>query len=220
MAGRRLWGSCWIERGSLVAVVHVIDDDAMFRAAISRILEAVGYQVLLYGSANQFLMEVGDSEQPGCILLDVHLPGLSGPELQDRLAKDAPFIPIVFLSGQGDIPTSVKAIKSGAEDFLVKPVSKGDLVDAVERAVARAKTRLEQHQRLTNLRELLSSLTRRERQVFELVVQGKMSKQIAFDLGTAERTIKAHRQKVMEKLNATSIAELVSIAERLGIRTG
>jgi RNA polymerase sigma factor (sigma-70 family) len=204
----------------VAAVVHIIDDDALFRAATGRLLEAVGYQVSLHESATQFLLKLGNEEQPSCILLDVHMPGLSGPELQDRLATDAPFIPIVFPSGQGDIPTSVKAIKSGAEDFLTKPVSKGDLIDAVERALARAQRSLEQHQRLRNLRELLSSLTRRERQVFELVVQGKMNKQIAFDLGTTERTIKAQRQRMMRKLNATSIAELVSMAERLGILIG
>jgi RNA polymerase sigma factor (sigma-70 family) len=172
---------------------------------------------LLYESATQFLMQLRHEEQPSCILLDVSMPNLSGPALQDRLAKDAPFIPIVFLSGHGDIPTSVKAIKSGAEDFLTKPVSREDLVEAIERALARAGARLEQHHRLGKLHELLSSLTKREREVFELVVRGKMNKQIAFELGTTERTIKAHRQRVMEKLKATSIAELVSTAERLGI---
>ena len=109
------------------AVVHVIDDDALFRAAIGRVLKAAGYRVSLYESAPNFLMQLRDEEQPSCILLDVHMPSLSGPELQDRLAQDAPFIPVVFLSGRGDIPTSVKAIKLGAEDFLTKPVSKEDL---------------------------------------------------------------------------------------------
>ena len=145
------------------------------------------------------------------------MPDLSGPELQERLAKDASFIPIVFLSGRGDITTSVKAMKLGAEDFLTKPVSKDDLVDVIELALAHAQTRLEQHQRIVKLRERISALTRRERQVFELVVHGKMNKQIAFDLGTTERTVKAHRQRVMEKLHARSVAELVSSAERLGM---
>jgi RNA polymerase sigma factor (sigma-70 family) len=198
-------------------VVHLIDDDALFRAATGRLLEAVGYRVYLYESAAEFLMQLRDQEHPSCILLDVHMPGLSGPELQDRLAKDAPFIPIVFLSGRGDIPTSVKAIKLGAEDFLTKPVSRKDLAEAIERALVQARVRLEQHQRLGKLRELLSSLTKRERQVFELVARGKMNKQIAIDLGATERTIKAHRKRVMEKLNASSIAELVTMAERLGI---
>jgi len=202
---------------SVTAVVHVIDDDALFRAAIGRVLKVAGYQVSLYQSAPQFLMQLGDEEQPSCILLDVQMPGLSGPELQERLAKDAPFIPVVFLSGRGDIPTSVKAMKLGAEDFLTKPVSKGDLVAAIERALAHAQTRLEQHHRVVKLRELISALTRREKQVFELVVRGKLNKQIAFDLGTTERTVKAHRQKIMEKLKARSVAELVSSAERLGM---
>ena len=201
----------------MTAVIHVIDDDALFRAAIGRVLEAVGYHVSLYESATQFLTQRRMDEEPSCILLDVYMPSLSGPELQDQLAVEAPFIPIVFLSGRGDIPTSVKAIKSGAEDFLTKPVSREDLVEAIERALAQARPRLEQHHHLGKLRELLSSLTKREREVFELVVRGKMNKQIAFDLGTTERTIKAHRQRVMWKLNSTSITELVSTAERLGI---
>ena len=199
------------------AIVHVIDDDALFRAAIGRVLKAAGYQVSAHESAPQFLTRLRDDEQPSCILLDVQMPGLSGPELQERLAKDAPFIPIVFLSGRGDIPTSVKAMKLGAEDFLTKPVSKDDLVDVIELALAHAQTRLEQHQRIVKLRERISALTRRERQVFELVVHGKMNKQIAFDLGTTERTVKAHRQRVMEKLHARSVAELVTSAERLGM---
>jgi FixJ family two-component response regulator len=206
-----------LERPLLVPVVHVIDDDALFRAATGRLLEAVGYRVFLHESASQFLMQLRDEEQPSCILLDVHMPGLSGPELLDRLAKDAPFIPVVFLSGRGDIPTSVRAIKLGAEDFLTKPVSRKDLVEAIERALVQARARLEQYHYLGKLQELLSSLTKREREVFELVTRGKMNKQIAFDLGTTERTIKAHRKRVMEKFNATSLAELVSMAERLGI---
>jgi FixJ family two-component response regulator len=202
---------------SVTAVVHVIDDDALFRAATGRLLEAVGYRVFLHESAAQFLMQLRDEEYPSCILLDVQMPGLSGPELQNRLAKDAPFMPVVFLSGRGDIPTSVKAIKLGAEDFLTKPVCREDLVDAIERALAHARVRSVQHHRLGKLHKLVSSLTKRERQVFELVARGKMNKQIAFDLGTTERTIKAHRKRVMEKLSAGSIAELVSMAERLGI---
>jgi FixJ family two-component response regulator len=201
----------------LSAFVHVIDDDALFRAAIARVLKAAGYKVAVYESATQFLLQLRDKDQPGCILLDVQMPSLSGPELQERLARDAPFIPIVFLSGRGDIPTSVKAMKLGAEDFLTKPVTKGDLVEAIERALAHAQTRQAQHHRVGKLRELISSLTRREKQVFELVVRGKMNKQIAFDLGTTERTVKAHRQKVMEKFNARSVTELVSSAERLGM---
>ena len=198
-------------------IVHVIDDDTLFRAAIGRILKAAGYQVSLYVSAPQFLMQLRDDEQPSCILLDVQMPDLSGPELQERLTKDAPFIPIVFLSGRGDIPTSVKAMKLGAEDFLTKPVSKEDLVAAIERALAHAQTRLEKHHLIVKLRECISALTRREMQVFELIVRGKLNKQIAFDLGTTERTIKAHRQRVMEKLQARSVVELVSSAERLGM---
>jgi RNA polymerase sigma factor (sigma-70 family) len=143
------------------------------------------------------------------------MPDLTGPELQDRLVEHAPHTPIVFLTGRGDIPTSVKAMKSGAEDFLTKPASWEDLVDAIERAVANARTRHEHHHRLKDLRDLVSTLTDRERQVFELVARGKLNKQIAFHLGITERTVKAHRHRVMDKLNVISIAELVTIAERL-----
>lgn len=145
------------------------------------------------------------------------MPGVSGTELQDRLAERAPLLPVVFLSGNGDIPTSVRAIRAGAEDFLTKPVGKDRLIAAIERAVADYAAKRERFRRMNRLRELVSTLTPRERQLFELVVHGKLNKQIAFELGTSERTVKAHRLKVMEKLCVSSLAELVSAAERLGM---
>jgi FixJ family two-component response regulator len=163
------------------------------------------------------LERLPDDAHPSCILLDVKIPGLSGPELQDRLAELGSTLPIVFLTGHGDVSTTVRAIKAGAEDFLTKPVSKDKLIDAIERAVARSRAMREKSDQLTALRTLISALTPRERQVFEQVARGKMNKQIAVELGTTERTIKAHRQKVMEKLRAESLAELVLIAERFGI---
>lgn len=198
-------------------VIHVVDDDASFRTAIGRLLRASGYEVALYESAKQLLEELPDEVGPSCILLDVQIPGLSGPELQDRLAQRGSKVPIVFLTGHGDIPTSVHAIKAGADDFLTKPVPKDMLLDAITRAVGRYQSSCEQRDRLNMLHALVCTLTPRQRQVFELVVRGKMNKQIAHELGATERTIKAHRQKVMEKARVQSLAELVSIAERLGI---
>ena len=201
----------------MTAVVHVVDDDESFRKAIGRLLRATGYDVQLYESAQQLLDRLPNEGRPSCILLDVQIPGLSGPELQDRLTKLGAALPIVFLTGHGDIPTSVQAIKGGAEDFLTKPVPKNKLLDAIERSLARQQTARMRDDQLKSLRALVTTLTERERQVFELVVRGKMNKQIAHELGIAERTIKAHRQRVMTKVRVQSLAELVSVAERLGV---
>ena len=200
----------------LPTVIHVVDDDPSFRAAISRLLQKVGYEVTTYELARQMLDQLPDETKAGCILLDVHIPGLSGPELQARLAERGYSLPIVFLSGHGDISTTVQVIKAGAEDFLTKPVTKEKLLGAIENAIARNQTTRDARERLSGLRVLLATLTQRERQVFELVVRGKMNKQIGHELGATERTIKAHRQKVMQKMKVRSLAELVSIADRLG----
>jgi len=196
--------------------VHIVDDDAPFRTAIRRVLEASGYRVALFDSAEQLLAKPPASE-PGCILLDVRMPGLSGPQLQERLAALGNRLPIVFLTGHGDIPMSVQAIKAGAEDFLTKPVAREKLVASVERALARDAQQRAHDGELEALRARVSRLTPRENEVFALVVRGKLNKQIAGELGTAERTVKAHRQKVMEKCEARSLAELVRMAERLGM---
>ena len=198
-------------------LVHIVDDDASFRTTTGRLLRLCGYEVAMYDSAEQLLVRLPDDARPSCILLDVKIPGLSGPELQDRLAELGSTLPIVFLTGYGDVPTTVRAIKAGAEDFLTKPVAKDALIDAIERAVARSRATREKSDRITALGALVGTLTPRERQVFEQVARGKMNKQIALDLGTTERTIKAHRQQVMEKLRAESLADLVLIAERFGI---
>jgi FixJ family two-component response regulator len=197
-------------------VVHIVDDDGSFRTAVARLLQASGYQVALYESARQ-LLEKPPGTEPGCILLDVRMPGVSGPELQARLVEAGNPLPIVFLTGHGDIPTSVRAIKAGAEDFLPKPVSKKTLIDAIQRALARYEETCERNLRLGALRALMASLTPRENQVFALIVRGKLNKQIAHDLGASERTIKAHRHAVMQKLKVQSLAEAVSMAERLGM---
>jgi FixJ family two-component response regulator len=202
---------------AMLGRVHVVDDDASFRTAIERRLTLAGYKVATYPSAQQLLDTRPDENEPGCILLDVRIPGLSGPDLQGRLNALGSTLPIVFLTGHADTPTTVRAIKAGAEDFLIKPVESEKLLGAIARAMARhAIVRGEQH-RLEEMRALLAALTARERQVFGLVVRGKLNKQIAHELGTTERTIKAHRHQVMEKMKVQSLAELVTIAERLGL---
>ena len=198
-------------------VVYVVDDDASFRTAIERRLKNAGYEVVAYPSAQRLLDNLPDESRPSCILLDVQIPGLSGPDLQARLSDLDSTLPIVFLTGHGDIPTTVQTIKAGAQDFLTKPVSSDQLLGAVERALANHQTVRDRRDRLDIQRALITSLTPRERQVFELVVRGKINKQIAAQLGTTERTIKAHRQKVMEKMKVQTLAELVSTAERLGM---
>ena len=187
---------------------------------MERHLRIAGYDVATYPSAQQLLDRLPDESQAGCILLDVRIPDLSGPELQDRLSELGSTLPIVFLSGYPDVPTTVRAIKAGAEDFLTKPVSSKQLLQAIERAMAHHETLREQKRKLDALRELVDTLTPRERQVFERVVQGKINKQIALQLGATERTIKAHRHRVMEKMKVQTLADLVSIAERLGMMTG
>jgi FixJ family two-component response regulator len=197
--------------------IHVVDDDDSFRTAIERRLKLAGYQVATYPSAQQLLDRPPNEDEPGCILLDVRIPGLSGPDLQSRLKELGSTLPIVFLTGHADTPTTVRTIKAGAEDFLTKPVESELLLDAIERALARhSAVRCERH-RLEEMRGLVEALTPRERQVFLLVVRGKLNKQIAHELGTTERTIKAHRHQVMEKMRAQSLAELVTLAERLGV---
>jgi RNA polymerase sigma factor (sigma-70 family) len=197
--------------------VHVVDDDASFRTAIERRLKKAGYAVATYPTAQHLLERLPGESELGCILLDVRIPDLSGPELQDRLSKLGSILPIVFLSGYADVATTVRTIKAGAEDFLTKPVTSEQLLRAIEQAMAHHEASRVQKQKLDALRELLGTLTPRERQVFELVVQGKINKQSAHELGTTERTIKAHRQQVMEKMKVQTLVELVSIAERLGI---
>ena len=199
------------------AVVHIVDDDASFRTAIQRLLRASGYAVETYESAEQLLQRLPDGASPSCILLDIRIPGLSGPDLQDRLAALGSHVPIVFLTGYADVPTTVKVMKAGADDLLTKPVSKDELIAALERAIARSRTWREKNEQLHSLQKLVDSLTPRERQVFERVARGKMNKEIARELGATERTIKAHRSNIMDKLHIASVAELVLIAERVGV---
>ena len=198
-------------------LVHVIDDDASFRTAIERRLKHAGYEVETYSSAQHLLDRPPGVEKPGCILLDVQMPGLNGLELQDRLIELGSILPIVFVTGHSDIPTTVRAIKAGAEDFLTKPIPSEQLIAAIERAMAHYALARNQRTELNSFRALVASLTPRERQVFYLMVRGMINKKIAGELGTTERTVKAHRHEVMEKMQVESLAELVSSAVRLGV---
>jgi RNA polymerase sigma factor (sigma-70 family) len=199
------------------AIVHIVDDDASFRTSTGRLLRACGYAVETHESAEQLLTRLPDDPGVSCILLDIRMPGVGGPELQDRLNAVGSALPIIFLTGHADIPTAVHVMKAGAEDLLTKPVEKDTLVGTIERALARVRTMQAKHEQLGPLRALLSHLSPREREVFERVVRGKMNKEIARELGTTERTIKAHRHRVMEKMQVSSLAGLVMIAERLGV---
>ena len=199
--------------------VHLVDDDAPFRAAIARLLRLHGYAVAEYPSAESFLEHVRSGGEAGCVLLDVSLPGLSGPDLQARLAELGSLFPIVFLTGHGDVPMTVRAMRAGAEDVLTKPVSQQALLDSIGRAFAHYEAEHMRQEWVRNARMLLDKLTPREREVFEFVVRGKMNKQAAHALGITARTIKAHRKRIFDKLGARTIADLVSLAERLGILT-
>ncbi|MDH2342914.1 MULTISPECIES: response regulator [unclassified Bradyrhizobium] len=199
-------------------VIHVVDDDPSFRTAIARLLKISGYQVADYESAAYFLRNIKDAK-PGCLLLDVQMPSFGGLQLQEELARLSPNWPIIFMTAHGDLPTSVRAIKAGAEDFLAKPVSKDTLLPAIERALVRYERIREGRDQQNSLKSLVETLTPRESEVYSLMVRGKLNKQIAHLLGTSERTVKAHRHAVMQKLQVQSFAQAVSIAERVGLLT-
>jgi FixJ family two-component response regulator len=198
-------------------IIHVVDDDAAFRTAVSRLLRAAKYEVRGYASAVEF-RDSDSCAEPGCILLDLQMPGVSGFDLQQLLARMEEQLPIIFLTGQGDIPASVRAMKAGAVDFLTKPVRREALLSAVQNALAiDAKGRGERAV-LRELQDRYEKLTPREREVLVHVVSGRLNKQIASNLGAAERTIKAHRASIVEKLGVQSVAELVRLAQELGIQ--
>jgi FixJ family two-component response regulator len=195
--------------------IHVVDDDASFRKAVSRLVRAGGHAVRCYPSAAEFLA-AAPGAAPGCVLVDLRMPGLSGLDLHKALAKAGHPLPIVFLTGHGDIPTSVQAMREGAEDFLTKPVKKENLFAAIARALARDAQERKQGDRRRELRARFEKLTPREREVLAQVLNGQLNKQIAGDLDASERTIKAHRASIMEKLQAQSPAELGRLAQEAG----
>ncbi|ADG19457.1 FixJ family two-component response regulator [Paraburkholderia atlantica] len=196
--------------------VFIVDDDGSVRSALARLLRASGYQVECFDSPEAFLERADLTSMPACLVLDLQMPGMTGLEVQRKLDQ---LLPIVFLTGHGDIGSSVDAMKGGAVDFLPKPVRDSLLLAAVERALARACVESRRRHEREEIEERMRHLTRREREVMELVVTGRLNKQVASDLGAAEKTIKIHRARVMEKMKARSIVELVHLVRKGGLCT-
>lgn len=198
--------------------VFLVDDDPSVRRALARLIKSAGYQVQTFGSAREFLDRKPDATEPVCLVLDIRMPGLSGIDLQHELKLTNLVLPIIFITGHGDIPTTVKAMKAGAVDFLPKPVRDVDLLRAIEQALARARREGAERKELQDIQRRIDNLTAREREVMSLVIKGWLNKQIAVELGTVEKTIKVHRARVMDKMQVDSVAELVRLAERSEIR--
>ncbi|MBZ5597038.1 MAG: response regulator transcription factor [Acidobacteriia bacterium] len=200
------------------SIVFVIDDDASIRDALRSLIRSVGLRVELFGSVQQFLQQKRP-EVPSCLVLDIRLPGTGGLDFQRQLADANIHIPIIFITGHGDIPMSVRAMKAGAVEFLTKPFRDQDLLDAIQFALERDHVRRLQEAEIATLRERFESLTPREREVLALVVSGRPNKQIAAEIGTSETTAKVHRGQLMRKMGADSLADLVRMAEKIGIPT-
>jgi FixJ family two-component response regulator len=197
------------------STVFVVDDDTAVLKAVSRLLRAGGYRVEAFSSPRRFL-DQHDRTTPGCLVLDLAMPGLNGLELQQMLAAAGETLPIIFLSGRADIPASVKAMKQGAADFLTKPVERNELFKAVAPALAKNRVARQANEEVAEIRQRLATLTPREYEVFEHVISGQLNKQIAAEIGAAEKTIKVHRGRVMEKMKVKSVAELVRLAVQAG----
>ena len=197
--------------------IFVVGDDASVRSGVTRLLRSAGYQVEAFATAEEFLDIHPEEKSPACLVLDVQMPGSNGLELQERLLRKNSCIGIVFITGHGDIPTTVRAVKNGAIDFLAKPFDQADLLGAVALALAKSSLRLGVQQELDSIQSRLAELTQREREVLCLVVTGLLNKQIADRIGTTEKTVKVHRGRVMEKMQVRSLAELVQLSMKIGI---
>jgi FixJ family two-component response regulator len=199
------------------STVFLVDDDASVRRALTRLIKSAGYQVQPFASAREFLDSGCPSQGPACLVLDIRMPGLSGLDLQRELKAASESLPIIFITGYRDIPTIVKAMKAGAVDFLPKPIQDKDLLRAIAQAIERHVRNRSERADIDEIQKRMGTLTPRQREVMALVVRGLLNKQIAFELGTVEKTIKVHRARVMQKMQVNSLAELVRIAERAGI---
>lgn len=199
------------------ALIHLVESDMALQAEIDGLLQTCGYQTKVYGSADEIIEKIPGRERAGCIVIDMQARDAVAPDLFDQLSKAGSNLPVIFLAGHNDVRAGVRAIKAGAEDFFTKPVERGEFIGAIDRAIARHRLANQRESWLLGVTARLQRLTRREREVFALVIRGRMNKQVAFELGTTERTVKAHRHKVMEKMQVRSVAELVSCAERLGL---
>ncbi|MFZ2089565.1 MAG: response regulator transcription factor [Desulfobaccales bacterium] len=199
------------------ATVHVIDDDPSVRAGLARLLKSVGLTVKVFASATEFLDQAAP-EQPGCLIVDLRMPAMSGLELQEQLKSRHQDLPIIFLTAYATVPASVRAMKHGALDFLEKPVDDQVLLDAVSQAIERDRENRLKRAEAKAVQDRLSSLTPREYEVLTLIITGRLNKQVAYELGTTEKTIKVHRARILEKMNCDSLAQLVRLAEKAGIR--
>jgi FixJ family two-component response regulator len=199
------------------AKVYVVDDDPSVRAGLSRLLQSMGLTVKTFASAREFL-EQAVSEEPGCLIVDLRMPAMNGLELQEQLMTRNLNLPVIFLTGYGTVPASVRAMKRGAVDFLEKPVDDQVLLDAIYQALEKDRGNRHNQAEAKAIQDRLKSLTPREYEVFTLITTGLLNKQVAYELGTAEKTIKVHRARIMEKMHCESLAQLVRLAEKAGIR--
>jgi FixJ family two-component response regulator len=213
-----VWQSVMASMKDEPPIVYLIDDDESVREGIADLLRSVGHDVHTFGSVQQFI-DSNRPDGPGCIVLDVRLPGMSGLEFQRTLVKSSIHIPVIFISAHADVPMTVRAIKSGAIDFLTKPVHEQQLLDTVQAGIERDRARRKETKVVAELRVRFDSLTPREREIFTLMISGRRNKQIAAQAGLSEMTVKVHRSHVMQKMRANSVVELVRIADQLGVST-